>query len=135
MPGSLQDSDVRAPSLRALESPERDESFAERRRIGSREERPALRLVDTGSSLLIAGADPGRRAALLAELAQTMPEGTCFEQATTLPEVLEHAPSSRMVILSGGLEDASARSLMRVLGQRHPRLPVISVGAVCQQDL
>jgi len=43
-------------------------------------------------------------------------------------EVLAHAPSSRIVILSGELDDAPAESLMHTLGHRHPGLPVVSLG-------
>jgi hypothetical protein len=64
-----------------------------------------------------------------------MPEGTVFDELSTLGEVLERAPGSRMVILNGGLEDVSARSLMRILAQRHPSLPVISVDPSDPDDL
>ena len=91
------------------------------------EGRPALHIVNGGRPLLVAGADSARRGALLEDLIETMPEDTCFEQASQLSEVLELAPTSRMVILSGGLEDASARALMGILGQRHPTLPIINM--------
>jgi hypothetical protein len=129
MPAISPDSDVRASEIRitrggaTMPAPLRQPD-PDRPRAG----RPALRLVEQQAPpLLIAGADAARRGALLQELSSTMPEGTAFAQASTLAEVLEHAPESRMVILSGGLDDASARSLMRVLGQRHPTLPVVSV--------
>ncbi len=32
-----------------------------------------------------------------------------------------------MVVLAGDLDDADADSLMRLLGQRHPQLPVVCV--------
>jgi hypothetical protein len=96
---------------------------------------PAPRLVDEGAPLLIVGADPARRAALVHQLTHTMPTGTSFEELSTFAQVLERAPLSRMVILSGGLEDISARSLMRILGQRHPRLPVVSLEAPRPRDL
>jgi DNA-binding NtrC family response regulator len=85
--------------------------------------------------LLVAGADSARRRALLDDLLDTMPEGTSFEEASTLSEVLERAPMSRIVVLSGGLEDASAKSLMRVLGQRHPTLPIITMDPAGLDDL
>jgi hypothetical protein len=88
---------------------------------------PPLHLVRNSHPLLVAGADAARRTALLDDLIDTMPAGTRFEEASTLSEVLERAPTSRIVVLSGGLEDASARSLMRVLGQRHPTLPIINM--------
>jgi DNA-binding NtrC family response regulator len=76
---------------------------------------------------MIVGADPARRAALRDQLTHTMPTGTLFEELSTLSQVLDRAPLSRMVILSGRLEDISARSLMRMLSQRYPRLPVVSL--------
>jgi hypothetical protein len=58
-----------------------------------------------------------------------------FEELSTLAEVLERAQASRMVILSGGLEDVSGRALMRILGQRHPTLPLIGVDLPDPADL
>jgi hypothetical protein len=89
--------------------------------------RPALHLARAGAPLLVAGADAARRGVLLRELADTMPDGTLFAQAGTLAEILEQAPQARMVILSGDLDDASPRSLMRVLGRRHPNLPIVAL--------
>jgi hypothetical protein len=97
--------------------------------------RPALRVVGQELPLLIAGTDAARRAALLDELTQSMPGEATFTEAGSLSEVLEHAPVSRIVIFSGGLEDISRRSLMRMLGQRHPRLPVVSLDASEGEDL
>lgn len=92
-------------------------------------ERPNLRLVhDEGRSILIAGGDAARRSALVAELSQRLPAGTCFEQADATWEMLERAPSSRMVMLAGELDGSSAESAMHLLGSRHPRLPVIALG-------
>lgn len=42
-------------------------------------------------------------------------------------DVLERAPASRLVILAGDLGDGSAESLVRLLGLRHPELPVVSI--------
>jgi hypothetical protein len=89
--------------------------------------RPALRLADDPAPVLIAGTDSARRAALLDDLTQTMPQNTVFEEASAVSEVLEHAPTSCMVVLSGDLDDTPAESLMHVLGHRHPGLPVVSV--------
>jgi hypothetical protein len=80
-------------------------------------------------SLLIAGADPLGRARMRDELARSMSQGTVFEEAGTFAEVLERAPASRILILSGPLDDVPARSLMRILGHHHPKLPVVSLGA------
>jgi hypothetical protein len=136
MPGITPGTESRAPSLRVL----RGES--QRRGAIQREdaprasgERPALQLVRNPHPLLVAGADSARRRALLDDLIDTMPEGTSFEEASTLSEVLERAPTSRIVVLSGGLEDASAKSLMRVLGQRHPTLPIINMDPAGLDDL
>jgi hypothetical protein len=128
MPGRSPDGAVRVPTLRVV--PDQDDGWNGRldeRAPAGQAERLPLRLVENGPPLLIAGADPVRRAALLNELMDTMPEGTAFAQASTLSEVLEHAPWSRMVILSGELDDAPASSLRSVLGQRHPRLPLVTL--------
>jgi|HubBroStandDraft_4_1064222.scaffolds.fasta_scaffold02696_3 hypothetical protein len=97
---------------------------------------PALRIVaDEGPSaapemaapVLLVGANAWRRAALRSELRATLPPRTRFAEADDVAEVLERARSSRMVILAGDLDDADAESLMRLLGRRHPRLPVVCV--------
>jgi hypothetical protein len=128
MPGSAQESGGPAPRLRVIsgEADQRPQASAEGDRDAS-SARATMHLVEEVRPLLIAGSNPLRRDALQAELAGTMPEGTAFEQASLLSEVLELAPSSRLVIVSGGLRDISARSLMRILGQRHPTLPVITL--------
>jgi hypothetical protein len=78
-----------------------------------------------GRSVVVAGSDPVRRATVLDELAQTMSPGTAFEQATDLSRLLELAPASRMVVLSGDLGGEAAGSALHKLAQRHPGLPVI----------
>jgi hypothetical protein len=88
---------------------------------------PALRVVDGPSRVLLAGGDADRRAALLDELTQTLSASTVFEQADAVCEVLEHAPGSRMVFITGDLDDAPAESLMRMLAHRHPGLAVLVV--------
>jgi len=65
---------------------------------------------------------------VLDQLARTLPASTRFTEARAVWEVLAHAPSSRIVILSGELDDAPAESLMHTLGHRHPGLPVVSLG-------
>jgi hypothetical protein len=108
------------------------------RRPCERSRRPALRVLgareqadapaaSTEATVLLAGADPGRRAALRGELGATLPARTGFSEAGEVAEVLERAPRSRMVVLTGDLDDADAGSLLRLLGQRHPQLPVVSV--------
>jgi hypothetical protein len=77
--------------------------------------------------VLLAGADPRRRAQLRAEIGATLPRRTAFAEADGVCDVLERAPASRLVILAGDLGDGSAESLVRLLGLRHPQLPVISI--------
>jgi hypothetical protein len=95
------------------------------------QDRPApLRLVHHARrSILIAGSDARRRSSLLADLSARLPEGTHFEEATATWEVLEHAPHSRMVMLAGEVEGSSTESVMHLLGNRHPQLPVLALGA------
>jgi hypothetical protein len=128
MPGISPGTEWRAPSLKVLRSESgRRGTVQQEDAPRATGERPALHLVRSSHPLLVAGADSARRRALLDDLIETMPEGTSFEEASTLSDVLERAPMSRIVVLSGGLEDASAQSLMRVLGQRHPKLPIINM--------
>ncbi len=98
------------------------------RRSRTRPHRPALRLLrgatpQQAAPVLLAGANACQRA----ELRATLPPRTVFAEASNVTEVLEHARSSRMVILAGDLDDADAESLMHLLGQRHPQLPVVCV--------
>ena len=88
---------------------------------------PALRVIDGPTSILLAGADAGRRATLLEELIQTLPASTVFAEADAVCEALEHAPGSRMAIIAGDLDDTPAESLMQMLAHRHPELPVLIV--------
>lgn len=93
-------------------------------------QRPRLRLVpDPPRDILLAGGDAGRRHALIQELSQRLPEGTSIKQADATWEVLQQAPTSRMVMLAGELEGTSTESLMHLLGSRHPQLPVVALGA------
>jgi len=99
--------------------------------------RPELRIVPGGGQesasrvtpVLLAGADAAGRAALRAEFGATLPPRTRWVEADDVAGVLERAAYSRMVILAGDLDDADAVSLMRLLGRRHPELPVICVDA------
>ncbi|HEY3759258.1 MAG TPA: hypothetical protein VGL37_05815 [Solirubrobacteraceae bacterium] len=88
---------------------------------------PALRVIAGPTSILIAGADAGRRAKLLDELSRTLSESTVFKQADAVSEALEHAPGSRMTFIAGDLDDAPAESLMQTLAHRHPEMPVLIV--------
>lgn len=87
---------------------------------------PIHRTLPAGA-IMLAGADADQRAMLRDEIAATLPRRTRFCEADDVAEVLEHAPFSRLVVLVGDLEDLSADSLMRLLGQRHPQLPVVHV--------
>lgn len=79
------------------------------------------------ASVLLAGGDERGRESLRAEFASTLPERTRWVEADDVAEVLERAAHSRMVILAGDLHDADAQASMRLLGHRHPELPVICV--------
>jgi hypothetical protein len=79
--------------------------------------------------VLVAGKDATRRACMIEELASTMAPGTRFTHAAASWEVLALAGSSRMVILSGELEEISNESLMRMLSHRYPALPVVALDA------
>ncbi len=118
---------VRRPSLRLLH--------------GGREPGAEQALVDGDESgapaqpgeaeqrtrILVVGADADRRASLRKELTSTLPPSTRFEEAGEVWEVLEHAPCSGVVMLTGDLEDVSAESLMNLLGDRYPKLPVVAL--------
>lgn len=77
--------------------------------------------------VLVAGGDSAGRAAVLRDLAGSMPASTTFEQASAVWEVLVRAPGSSMVILSGELGEVSTESLMQMLAHRNPSLPVVSI--------
>jgi hypothetical protein len=96
-----------------------DASFAERERR---------------SYVLLAGSSEDRRRELLAELSRTLTPSTRFREASVAWEVLQQAPTSRMVILSGDLDDISAESLTRLVGRRHPWLPVLTLDQAPQAD-
>jgi hypothetical protein len=83
--------------------------------------------LDERSRILLVGVDPDRRATLRKELTSTLPSDTQFEEAGEIWEVLEHAPSSGVVMLTGDLQDVSVESLMHLLGNRHPWLPVVAL--------
>jgi hypothetical protein len=83
---------------------------------------------DNDSPVLVAGPDPAGRAEVLQELAAVMPARTLFQEVGTFWEVLVRAPAIRMVVLSGELDGIPTESLLHMLGNRHPELPVISLG-------
>ncbi len=86
----------------------------------------AASLEAVSARVVIADADAARRASLIAELADAMPDGTTFVEAATVVEVLAHASSSRMVVVGGAVEKASARSLTQMLARRHPGVHVVT---------
>ncbi len=65
---------------------------------------------------------------MLDDLRGLLPASTRFLEARETWEVIARAAGSRMVVLAGDLGDVSAESLVRVLGRRHPTLPVLAVG-------
>lgn len=79
----------------------------------------------THSCVLVAGADQSRRAKLRQELSRTLAPGTVFVEISEAWELVQQAPGSRMVMLTGDLHEASAESITRVLGRRYPDLPVL----------
>lgn len=121
------------PDLRMLDGSDEPREPLAGGGAASEPPRPALRIVTRESAeaapVLVAGADAQRRAILRAELGVTLPPRTPFAEANDIAEVLERAPSSRMVILAGDLDDADADASLRLLGRRHPLLPVICVDA------
>ncbi|HEY3960680.1 MAG TPA: hypothetical protein VGL68_09240 [Solirubrobacteraceae bacterium] len=86
---------------------------------------PRLRVVEGPTRVLIVGPDADRRATVLDELAQTLPSSIGFEETDSVCEALELAPTSRMAIVTGDVGEVSAESLMHMLAQRHPTLPVM----------
>jgi hypothetical protein len=82
---------------------------------------------DNDSPVLVAGPDPVGRAEVLQGLAAVMPARTLFQEVGTFWEVLVRAPAIRMVVLSGELDGIPTESLLHMLGNRHPGLPVVSL--------
>ncbi|HEY8303930.1 MAG TPA: hypothetical protein VIG42_04990 [Solirubrobacteraceae bacterium] len=77
--------------------------------------------------VLVAGSDTATRSKMREELLDLLPGGTHFAEARETWEVIARAPASSMVVLAGDLGDVSAESVMRLLGRRHPTLPVLAV--------
>jgi hypothetical protein len=86
---------------------------------------PRLRVIEGPTRVLIVGPDPDRRASILDELARALPESIGFEETDSVCEALELAPTTRMAIVTGDVGGVSAESLMHMLAQRHPTLPVM----------
>jgi hypothetical protein len=83
---------------------------------------------DEPAHVLVAGGASSARARMLGELRNLLPESTRYMEARETWEVLARAPSSRMVVLTDDLGDVSTESIVRLLGRRHPTLPVLTVG-------
>jgi hypothetical protein len=116
--------------MRSARAPrEYGQRWTGRPRLGSERPRPGAPADEhaANSPVLLAGADAARRAALRTELGGTLPQSTPFAEAESVFELLEHAAASRLVVLAGDLDDTSAQSVRRIVGERYPRLPVISV--------
>ena len=94
---------------------------------------PATLTAERSSRILVAGADPEQRAAVLHDLNEALPPNTQIGEAGAVSEVLAQASSSSVVMLAGDLGEVSAESLMHVLGSRHPSLPVIALGLSAQR--
>jgi hypothetical protein len=77
--------------------------------------------------VLVAGDDASTRSKMLDELRDLLPESTHYLEAHETWEMLARAAGSRMVVLTGDLGEVSIRSLIRLLGRRHPTLPVLAV--------
>lgn len=120
------------PKLRLVPS-RRDPSAAHMaaRTTPPSEPPPGLRLVldpsPEASHVLVVGRDAAQRAAVVDELTNMMGPSTIFEEAAAFGQVLVRAPASRMVVLSGDLEDVPAELLMQKLAHRHPGLAVVSL--------
>jgi hypothetical protein len=84
--------------------------------------------LGAGQCILVAGADPVQRAAVLHDLSESLPATTQLGEASAVSEVLAKAPSSSVVMIAGDLGGVSAESVMHMLGDRHPRLPVVALG-------
>lgn len=127
-----------AAKLRLLPSGGRthvhDVATAAPRRAWRDEARTALAMAEPAPTMpdapvLIAGRDATRRATMIEEFERTMAPDTRFVHASAFWEVLVLAGQSRMVILSGDLDEVPTDSLMRMLGHRYPALPVVALDA------
>jgi hypothetical protein len=107
----------------------------QRRRLTGRYA-PVQGAAGTSSApVLLAGIDAEGRSAMLGELRNLLPAGTGFVEVSETWELLTRAEGSQMVVLTDDLGDLSSASLVRLLGRRHPGLPVLAVeGRVATGD-
>ncbi len=87
--------------------------------------RAVLCVQGAGPRVVIADGDARRRAAKREELSEALPAGTVFLEASTVSEALDRARGSRMLVMSGAPDDASAAHLARLLARRYPDLHVV----------
>lgn len=87
--------------------------------------RAVLCVQGAGPRVVIADGDAARRAAKREELSEALPDGTVFLEASTVSEALDRARGSRMLVVSGAVDDASAAHLAHLIGRRYPDLHVV----------
>ena len=107
---------TRAPHLRLVDDTDRQGRTRQPETAPSRQ---------TRSRVLLAGLDEARRGKLRQELSRTLAPDTVFVETSEAWELVQQAPGSRMVMLTGDLHEASAESITRVLGRRYPGIPVL----------
>ena len=94
---------------------------------------PATLSAKKHSRILVAGADPAQRAAVLHDLSESLPEGAQLGEAGAVSEVLERAPASSVVMFAGDLDEVSAESLMQHARQPPPQPPGRGAGPLAAQ--
>jgi hypothetical protein len=101
------------------------------------EQKPISKQATAGEhrvNVLIAGARSETRSKMLGELRNLLPASTQFVEACETWEMLACAATCRMVLLTDELGGVSSESLVRLLGRRHPTLPVLAVGNRAHRD-
>ncbi len=81
------------------------------------------------SQVLVAGSSAERRAEIIEELAESLPQDTPVCEAEEVWEILEQAPHSHMVVLAEDPGAPTVDPLVHLLAHRHPRLPIVAVTA------
>jgi hypothetical protein len=119
----------RVPKLQLLP---REEST--RREAGQAPRCAAVHSGHARRPVLIAAGSESDRRQMLRDFSASMPASTVFEETGQIAEVLERAPRSSVVILGGELEQLPAPSVMRMLGHRHPDVPVVCLDSLQTTD-